>query len=107
MARRSLTTHEWNEEGERLFGTDRGEWKFVCPFCETVASISDYRSLNAAPKQIGRQCIGTLIPEIRELGSKATGPCNYKADSCAPVRILDDGESEPAFAFSVPTTEAF
>lgn len=100
MARTSLTTHEWNEEGERLFGADRGEWKFVCPYCLTVASIADYRGLNANPKQIGRQCIGTFIPAIRALGSKATGPCNYKADSCAPVRILDDGESEYAFAFA-------
>lgn len=100
MAKKSYTTHEWNEEGERLFGADRGEWRFVCPMCETVASIADYRGLHATPKQIGRQCIGTLLPEVRALGSKATGPCNYKADRDAPVRILDDGESEPAFDFA-------
>lgn len=95
-----MTTHEWNEEGERLFGADRDEWKFICPFCQTVASVADYLSVKANPKQIGRQCIGTFVPEVRDLGSKATAPCNYKADSCAPLRILDDGESEYAFSFA-------
>lgn len=102
MAIAYLTTHEWNEEGERLFGADRDEWKFICPACQTVASVADYLSLKANPNQIGRQCIGTFVPEVREQGNQATAPCNYKADSSAPIRILDDGESECAFAFAQP-----
>lgn len=101
---RTLTTHEWNEEGESLFGADRAGWLFVCPGCGTVASVADYTGLRASLRQIGRVCIGTLIPEIKALGKQATGPCNYVADRDAPIRILDDGESSYAFAFAQPAS---
>jgi hypothetical protein len=99
---RTLTIHEWNEEGERLFGTDRMKWRFVCPFCNTKASVADYTTLHAPVRKIGRACIGNFIPDVKALGDKATGPCLYIADSGAPVRILDDGESDYAFAFDKP-----
>lgn len=100
MKQRSLTYHEWNEEGESLFGPDRSQWRFVCPYCNTVASVADYQSVHAPVRQIGRACIGNFIPEIRELKEKAKGPCLYIADREAPVRILDDGESDYAFGFA-------
>jgi hypothetical protein len=100
MKQRSLTIYEWNEEGESLFGPDRTQWRFVCPFCNTVAAVTDYTSVRAPTRAIGRACIGNFIPEIKALGEKATGPCLYIADREAPVRILDDGESDYAFGFA-------
>src|SRR5690606_9949965 len=98
----SMTLHEWTEEGERLFGADQTQWAFTCPQCGHVSTVSDYLSLKAPPRTIGRACIGRLLPEIRALGDAATGPCNYVADRAAPLRILDAGETDFAFNFANP-----
>lgn len=96
----TYTVPEWQEEGARLFGSDMAGWQFVCPACGNVAAIRDYTLLKAPQNKIGRACIGLFVPGIKAQGDKATGPCSYVANSDAPVRINDDGESAFAFAFA-------
>jgi hypothetical protein len=50
----------WHADGERRFGPDMLDWRFVCPNCGDVASVREFPedSRNAA----GAECIGRSAP---------------------------------------------
>lgn len=37
-----LTLEDWIKEGERLFGPDKKNWKFICPNCGHIQSYRDF-----------------------------------------------------------------
>lgn len=37
-----LSLEDWKKEGERLFGPDKKNWKFICPNCGHIQSYRDF-----------------------------------------------------------------
>ena len=55
------TEKEWQDEGERRFGKDQFQWKFVCPACGNTQSTEDfrvYKIIGATPNDAYQQCLG-------------------------------------------------
>ncbi len=60
---------EWYAFGERLFGKDHSNWRFKCPTCGNVMSLSQARSLlsNDLEKlrklewSVEQECIGRYL----------------------------------------------
>lgn len=95
----NLTFKEWEDEGLKLFGEDRMKWRFVCPICDTVISVKDYRNAGANNNQIAFNCIGRFLP--KEKCQRAFSeeqlikgmPCDYTGGGLFrmnPVKVLDD-----------------
>lgn len=72
----TITHLEWEQKGRELFGDDKLTWKFVCPVCEHVASVGDYKEAGAPQGAVGFSCIGRYLETRKEMGEKP-GPCNY------------------------------
>jgi hypothetical protein len=77
--RKVMTLAEWNAEGERRFGPDRMQWKFVCPVCGHVASVQDWKDAGASETEVAFSCVGRHIPGSRQAFGKIVGdgPCTY------------------------------
>jgi len=104
---------EWMKEGERRFGKDYTDWKFVCPICGNVACMEDFKPFKdegAIPDSVTQVCIGRFYPKDKryamspEHGIVGTGsPCDYSANGLfrfAPVRVFfKDGKVREVFAF--------
>lgn len=87
---REIPIKIWLAEGEKLFGKDEKDWKFVCPNCGHIQSGKDFIELNKkgisdikASTVVYFSCIGrfdTRIPEDK-IGTiydkKKKRPCNY------------------------------
>jgi len=110
---------DWMDEAKRLFGDDATKWRFVCPVCNTVQSIDDYREhtdldMNTIGRVIAFSCIGRWARggcEKRGLGPKDVVSnaddrigCDYAGGGLFrlnPVRVLlDDGTAGDRFAFA-------
>lgn len=86
-----VTHSEWHAEGTRRFGPDEMTWRFVCPVCQHVASVQDYKNAGAPEGSVGYSCIGRWQGMRRDaLGlngeairrgelppAEGPGPCNY------------------------------
>lgn len=53
---------EWLADGERRFGKNLEDWKFICPHCGNIASGKEFRDAGADPSSIYCECIGRYIP---------------------------------------------
>lgn len=102
-----VTYADWVAEGERLFGPDRMEWKFICPCCKHVARVADWKDAGASEGAVAFSCVGRWLPEAREAfvaGSPRQGPCNYAGGGLIglnPVLVQDqDGKPHRLFAFA-------
>ncbi len=100
-----MTVEEWNKEGERRFGHDMMNWKFVCPVCKHVASVAEYKAAGASQGMVGYSCIGRMMPASRKaFGGKGPGPCDYAGGGLFglnPLRIRDqDGQVHRYFEFA-------
>jgi len=42
-----MTYTEWKAEGQRRFGKNKLNWRFVCPSCGHIASVQDWRDAGA------------------------------------------------------------
>ena len=121
MGRRKLTTSEpaavaiaydcvaaWHAEGERLFGPDRMQWRFVCPVCGHIAAAADWERAGAPKETVGFSCIGRWINGSRQaFGGSGPGPCNYAGGGLFrmnPVTIKGFEDSFFAFADPVGTS---
>lgn len=105
---RSVMHYDWEAEGRRLFGEDIQCWKFVCPACGHIASVSDWKAAGAPAGAVPFSCIGRWLPgEPRDaFTGKGPGPCNYAGGGLFglnPVRVEYKG-SDPidAFEFAPP-----
>lgn len=107
MARRmtdAYTEQEWLEEGARRFGSDRSDWRFVCPHCNTMQSARDFveKASDAAAMReeirkgiVGFSCIGRYIEGI---GCDWTlGGFLQIHEACVKT---DDGKEIPVFRFA-------
>lgn len=98
-----MTHAEWEQRGERLFGTDRRTWRFVCPCCHHVASVQDYLDSGAPLEVIGFSCIGRWEDDIRGAFESGPGPCDYTGGGLLGMNPVEvDGEYYFSFAHSVP-----
>lgn len=100
---RELTFEQWNEEGERRFGTDRAKWRFVCPVCKHVASAQDWRDAGAPEGALAFSCVGRWLEAPRRaFEDSGVGPCNYAGGGLFrlnPVRVVRPQESDDEVPF--------
>ncbi len=98
-AMKRMTEAEWRKEGERRFGPDQAEWKFVCPACGHVAAVKDWKEQGA----VAYSCVGRWQPDAKNMGVRP-GPCSYAGGGLFrlnPVEIvMDDGSSQCLFDFA-------
>ena len=102
-----MTQDEWRAEGERLFGPDQCQWRFVCPICGNVQSPEDfrqYKDAGATPASAYKQCIGRYREHARRaFGSgekEVSAPCDFAAYGLfrlGAVRV--EGVDYPIFDF--------
>ncbi len=101
---KEMTESEWNAEGESLFGTDRLQWRFICPACSHVANVSDWKSAGLSSGQAGFSCVGRALENPRSAFEEGDGPCNYAGGGLIglnPVRITSEGGTVTSyFAFA-------
>jgi len=107
---KTMTRLHWLREGERIFGADKHNWKFVCPACGNVQGPKDfepYKEKGATPNSCTHICLGRYAGG-RDAFDTGDGPCNYSAYGLiqlAPIRIIDGcDQDEPirCFAFAEP-----
>lgn len=106
----AITIAEWRAKAVRLFGADPLQWRFVCPVCNHIAKVQDWKDAGAPSECAGFSCVGRWIPGSRPAfhgepaqSSKSTGPCNYAGGGLFrlnPIKvILEDGKTIDVFAF--------
>lgn len=75
------TSDEWFDEGKRRFGPNCLEWRFVCPICDHVAAMQDWKDAGAPATHVGYSCVGCWIEGSAEAFTgkpvNGNGPCNY------------------------------
>jgi hypothetical protein len=107
----SLMPHAaWVAEGERRFGPDRMEWKFVCPACGHIARTADWKEAGAPEGAVAFSCVGRWLPNSGPGRAFATAnvlpskPCDYAGGGLFglnPLLVEDlDGKSHRLFAFA-------
>ena len=105
MAQRTLTEDEWNAEGERLFGTDRRQWRFICPSCKHVATVKDWEDIGAPFEAVAFSCVGRWIKgPVGKIGGNMQ-PCDYAGGGLFklnPVHVIrnEAGETTRVFEFA-------
>jgi len=106
VAPRRLTFAEWSAEGERRFGADRRQWRFVCPSCGHVASVAEWMGAGAPEGAVAFSCVGRYLPTCSEMCVRP-GPCNYAGGGLIglnPWTVEDqDGKAHDLFAFAEVT----
>ena len=107
-----FTLDEWRKKAAELFGEDHMKWRFVCPVCEYVATVEDWKKAGAPVNSAGFSCVGrwagvnpeTEKGDIGPNGIKGKGPCNYAGGGLFklnPVTVIDpDGHKMNCFAFA-------
>ncbi len=97
------TRADWLAEGAALFGDDQMAWRFVCPSCEHVASVQDWKDAKAPEGTVAYSCVGRYTGATKTIFQKP-GPCNYAGGGLFglnPVRVIDDeGKEHNVFAFA-------
>lgn len=106
----SMSYTEWVAEGERRFGPDRMEWKFVCPSCGHVACTADWKKAGAPESAVAFSCVGRWLPKpapgraFVAASDVPARPCNYAGGGLFklnPLLVEDlDGGSHRLFAFA-------
>lgn len=94
-----LTRPQWHAQGVALFGEDQMRWRFICPACNHVASVQDYKDAGAPSTAAGVACVGRFMPHRREAFAAGTGPCDYSGKGLiciSPVQVDD----LPVFGFA-------
>jgi hypothetical protein len=95
-----MTKDEWETKGQKRFGPDKMQWKFICPCCGHIASVAEWQAIGAAVGEVAFSCIGRHMDKPREaLGGKGKGPCNYAGGGLFKLNPVSvDGHQVFAFA---------
>lgn len=102
---REITFEQWQKEGIEKFGEDQMKWAFVCPSCDYVATVQDWKNAGAKEDEVGFSCVGRHL----DAGDEHTfrrdgGPCNYAGDGLFklnPIRVVfPDGKKVDVFEFA-------
>jgi hypothetical protein len=106
---RTFTLEAWVAEGERRFGPERRNWRFVCPSCGFECTAEEWISAGAPQNSIAFSCVGRWDPGLDRAADALTGrrPCNYAGGGLFklnPTTILDLEGGAPCtlFAFAAP-----
>ena len=94
-----LTKEQWHAHGVALFGKNEMRWRFICPACNHVASVQDYKDAGAPSGAVGVACVGRFMASRREAFGVGAGPCDYSGLGLiciSPVRVDD----LPVFGFA-------
>ena len=94
-----MSIEHWKALGEKLFGPDQMEWKFICPACNHVASVRDYKEAEAPQSAVAVACIGRFMPRPRNAFGSGPGPCDYSGKGLiciSPVEV----DGLPVFGFA-------
>lgn len=95
--------NDWRAEAKRRFGENEMDWKFVCPSCGHIASVSDWLAAGATEGEVAFSCVGRHIEGSQQM-CKRPGPCNYAGGGLIrlnPVKIITGPEkSTSVFAFA-------
>lgn len=102
----------WMAEGEKRFGPDISNWRFVCPACKHVQSVADfkpYKEKGAEADDARFNCIGRFSGANPNAGLSGTGkekgPCNYTSGGLfdlRPVVVKTSDGPIRTFAFAEP-----
>ena len=105
----TLTHEEWEAAGIERYGKERLDWKVICPLCEHVQSVEDFRQYKdkgATPNSPFTQCIGRFSldskPAFGDKPIKGNGPCDYAAYGLlrlAPLRVVFDDHEGATHCF--------
>lgn len=102
-----FTHEEWLAEGERRFGKDFSDWKFVCPSCGHVQAIGDFRQYadrGATPESASQCCIGRMTGAQGAFDAEKFKPCNYTVNGlfclAKSVVVFPDGNEQAVFEFA-------
>lgn len=99
----TMTLEEWNAEGTRRFGPDQMKWRFICPSCDHIASVEDWKKAGASEGAVAYSCIGRALGSTKTVGEKP-GPCNYAGGGLFQLNpITVDGSKLFAFASDADT----
>lgn len=98
---------EWRAEGERLFGPDWKNWRFVCPMCGKEYSVQEFMEAGGDnPNLAPQECIGRYRhagPPDKKKGNP--DGCNWVAyglfGTCFKGRLIEteDGGILESFHF--------
>lgn len=104
-----MTKDEWHAAGVRRFGKEMLFWKFVCPMCETVIEVRDYKKAGAPESAVGMACIGRYIKSSQRAfdcdrkGKITKGEgCDYASwglFNMNPIEVECDGKIVKVFNF--------
>ena len=106
--KKRMTKTEWESEGERRFGKDRNNWRFVCPSCGHIATVKDYEDAGAPEGTIAFSCIGRFLSKCNDAFQKGKSPCNYAGGGLFrinPVIVVDGNDEYNLFDFADNVTE--
>lgn len=87
------------------FGEDQMKWAFVCPSCDYVATVQNWKDAGAREGEVGFSCVGRHL----NAGDEHTfnhdgGPCNYAGGGLIglnPVTVVFlDGKKVNIFEFA-------
>jgi hypothetical protein len=103
----AVTHADWLAEGERLFGPDARDWRFVCPSCGHVQTVRDFEAAGVSQdtiyKVIGFSCIGRFTGAEGAFNREKWKPCNYTSGGLFVINKRavrhEDGHITPAFDF--------
>jgi hypothetical protein len=102
-----ITHADWLAEGERRFGKNPSDWKFVCPSCGHIQAIGDFRQYKergATPATAAQLCIGRFTGAEGAFDPAKHKPCNYTVNGllclAKTVVVMDDGVEQAVFDFA-------
>lgn len=107
----TMTQEEWTAEGERRFGADRMQWRFVCPSCKQDTPVSAWRKAEAPDSAIAFSCVGRWSDGNDNNTFKGkNGPCKYAGGGLFklnPITVIESGGKEhQLFDFAPALTSA-
>jgi hypothetical protein len=93
---KTITLKEWKVKGEKLFGPDYKEWKFVCPACKGVQSYKDFDGVADDPENyFFFSCIGRFKENVG---------CDWTLGGLLQIHktevIDEEGKAHPVFEFA-------
>lgn len=65
---------DWHKELIARFGKNHKDWKFICPACGHIQSISDFMEIDIDPNYAYSNCIGRHTGRNDKTGKEG---CNY------------------------------
>lgn len=95
-----LTLAEWLALGEKLFGPEKLEWRFVCPACKHVQKPIDfrpYKEQGVTAETAYMNCIGRYDGHGSNDMFSGKQPCNYTSGGLLNLNPLSVSSGEETF----------